>query len=180
MNCVIRLNYDYDEDDNNKLSFTIHTTEGEEEKEETKDRAGYKCSLSSYRGSFCFWAGLGHRGWHVCAIVAGQLSQVISYLWVWKWVNYRGWYITSIPGEDNRGWEHRIGGWLSNNERRSLLGSLRRAHVQILHKVNAKRTECTPYYKFVCSGVEGLLHPEVLGRENRSVRMMKMVGGTRE
>ena len=29
--------------------------------------------------------------------------------------------ITSIPREDNRGWEHRIGGCLSNNERRNLL-----------------------------------------------------------
>ena len=53
----------------------------------------------------------------------------------------------------------------------SLLASL---HVQILQKVNAKRTKCTPYYKFVCSGVERLLHPKVL--ENKRVRMMKMVG----
>lgn len=39
------------------------------------------------------------------------------------------------------------------------------SHVQILHKVNAKRTECTPYYKFVCSAVEGLLHPKVWGEQ---------------
>ena len=32
MNCVIRLNHDYDEDDNNKLSLTIHATEGRRRK----------------------------------------------------------------------------------------------------------------------------------------------------
>ena len=41
--------------------------------------------------------------------------------------------------------------------------------------MNAKRTECTPYYKFVCSGVGGIAAPKGLG-ENRRVRMMKMVG----
>ena len=66
------------------LYLSVHTTEGEEE---TKERAGYKCSLSSYRGSWfvCVFeldkvTGEG-RGWHVCAI-ARQLSYIISYLWV--------------------------------------------------------------------------------------------------
>ena len=87
----IRLNNNYADDDNNKfslflsLSRCLHTRRGGGE---TKERAGYKCSLSSYRGS-----------WFVCVFeldkvtgvgmfvqlllgFARQLSYIISYLWV--------------------------------------------------------------------------------------------------